>query len=146
MTTVTIKREWTITPERIADLFVGAIEGNYMVRAWCAGIYWQNYDTEWPINSTEPGVVSYADPKLYEREDFKFEVLEIEDESVWQGSRPDAPGLKRHTITMDDVKKGLQRMADSKAGHFEDFVSENDDMVTADVFLQLVVLGDVVYG
>lgn len=135
-----------VTTSRIADMFVGCMEGNSMVTSWCAGIYWQDYDTHWPANTTEPGVYSYADPKLYEREDFKLLVLEIEDESVWKGDRPNGEGLKRRTITMKDITEGLQRMASRCPEHFADLISENDDNVTQDVFLQMIVLGDVVYG
>jgi hypothetical protein len=144
MLTMKIKCEWTVSPERVADMFIGAIEGGSTY--WCAGIYWQDYDTPWPVNTQEPGVVAYADPTLYTREDFKFEVLEIENEVVWDGDRPNAPGLKRHTITSADILKGLQLMADEHNSHFRDLMNENDDATTADVFLQLVVLGDVVYG
>lgn len=141
-----IKIEWEIPPERLADMFIGAIEGNYMVRAWCAGLYWQNYDAEPPENTTEPGIVWYADPKLYEREDFQIEVLEIEDESVWNGQRPNAPGLKRHTIKIKDVLDGLILMAEKYPEHFGDIVSESEDMNTADVMLQMIVLKKLVYA
>lgn len=141
-----IKMEWDITLERLADMFVGAIEGNAMVRAWVCGIYWQNYDTPWPPNETEPGVVSYADPKLYERSDFKIAVHEY-DETEWNGDcAPDGIGVTVHTITINDVLDGLTLMAAKYPGHWEDLVSENDDNITADVMLQMVVLKKVVYG
>lgn len=142
-----IKREWDISSERIADLFIGAIEGNSMVRSWCAGLYWHDFHTEPPENTTEPGIHWYADPKLYEREDFQISLHEIEDESVWEGCfEPDTPGLKVHVIKIKDVLDGLQLMADKYPGHWEDFVSENDDNMTQDIFLQLTVLKKLVYG
>lgn len=145
-----IRREWDISSERIADLFIGAIEGNSMVRSWCAGLYWRDFDCpadDIPENTTEPAVHWYADPMLYEREDFQISLHEIEDESVWNGCfAPDTPGLKVHVIKIQDVLDGLQLMADQYPGHWEDLVSENDDNVTQDVFLQLTVLKKLVYG
>lgn len=146
MKVMIIRREWKITSQRIADMFVGAIEGNSMVRAWVCGLYWQNYDTPWPVNTTEPGVVSYADPNLYDREDFKIAVHEY-DETKWNSDcSPGGVGVTVHTIERSDVLDGLQLMADKYPGHWEDLVSGNDDMITADVMLQMIVLKKLVYG
>lgn len=52
----------------------------------------------------------------------------------------------RHEITLDDVKKGLERMRDSYPYHWADLVEENDDLITGDVWLQLTVFGELIYG
>jgi hypothetical protein len=52
----------------------------------------------------------------------------------------------RKVFGLADLAKGLQTMAEKYPRHFADFVAENDDADTGDVFLQCVVLGDVVYG
>lgn len=44
------------------------------------------------------------------------------------------------------VRMGLQIMASKYPRHFEDFVTENDDAETADVFGQCMVYGEIVYG
>jgi hypothetical protein len=60
---------------------------------------------------------------------------------------PDEPGIRgMKTITQDDLLKGLTIMANNYPGHFADMLADNDDAETGDVFLQCVVLGDVVYG
>lgn len=41
---------------------------------------------------------------------------------------------------------GLRRMADKYPKHFDNFMQENEDAITGDVFLQCVVFGEVIYG
>lgn len=55
---------------------------------------------------------------------------------------------KKYTITRAKVEKGLKKFANSKdySRHFADIVSENDDMYTADIMLQFIVFGDVIYS
>jgi hypothetical protein len=40
----------------------------------------------------------------------------------------------------------LRLMAEKEPRHFADFMQENDDAVTGDVFLQCVLLKAVIYG
>lgn len=49
-------------------------------------------------------------------------------------------------LTDVELQQGLQRMARKYPRHFADFMAENDDAITGDVFLQCVVLGEVIYG
>jgi hypothetical protein len=51
----------------------------------------------------------------------------------------------RHTITIDDVKKGLEMMRDLYPQHWAELAEEYDDAITGDVFLQLAVFGELVY-
>lgn len=44
------------------------------------------------------------------------------------------------------IEVGLQLMADKFPRHFGNFMNENHDAETGDVFIQLCLLGDVVYG
>lgn len=44
------------------------------------------------------------------------------------------------------IQAGLQKMADKHPQAFGDFISENEDAETGDIFLQLCVLGEVIYG
>lgn len=52
----------------------------------------------------------------------------------------------RYKITLDDVKKGLELMRDLYPRHWADLAEENDDLITGDVWLQLTVFGEVIYG
>ena len=44
------------------------------------------------------------------------------------------------------LEKGLHRFAKKYPKHFGDFVQENDDAITGDVFLQTCLFGEIVYG
>lgn len=52
----------------------------------------------------------------------------------------------RHEITLVDVRRGLELMRDKYPRHYADLVEENDDAITGDVFLQLAVFGELIYG
>lgn len=56
------------------------------------------------------------------------------------------PESAKHHITLDDVKKGLELMRDLYPRHWADLVEEDDDLTTGDVWLQLTVFGELIYG
>jgi hypothetical protein len=49
-------------------------------------------------------------------------------------------------MTWTRIKHGTELMAEKYDWHFMDVIMDNDDAVTADVWLQCVLLGEVVYG
>ena len=51
-----------------------------------------------------------------------------------------------HRLTLADVKKGLELMRDQYPRHYADLVTENDDLITGDVWLQLATFGELIYG
>ena len=52
----------------------------------------------------------------------------------------------KYRITLDNIKKGLRLMKEQYPRHWADLVEEEDDAITGDVFLQLAVFGEVIYG
>jgi hypothetical protein len=44
------------------------------------------------------------------------------------------------------IVKGLKLLSEKYPKHYADFLSENEDAITGDVFLQLAVYGDVIFG
>lgn len=52
----------------------------------------------------------------------------------------------KYRLTLDGIKKGLAKMAKEYPRDFADLVEENDDAITGDIFLQLAVFGEVIYG
>ena len=56
------------------------------------------------------------------------------------------PESAKHRITMDNVQKGLEMMQEQYPRHYADLVEGNDDAITGDVWLQLAVFGDIIYG
>ena len=53
---------------------------------------------------------------------------------------------KSYTLTLEKIHKGLQIMSDKYPWHFQNFVTENYDAETGDVFVQCALLGEAVYG
>lgn len=49
-------------------------------------------------------------------------------------------------LSKASLDKAEKLMADKHPHHFADAVSENDDAITGDVFFQLAVMGEIVYG
>jgi hypothetical protein len=53
---------------------------------------------------------------------------------------------KVYKLNLGAIHKGIEVMAAKYPRHFGDFLSENSDSTTGDVFLQCCLLGEVVYG
>lgn len=56
----------------------------------------------------------------------------------------DAP--VKYPLTLKDVRKGLRLMKKLYPSHYADLMEENDDAITGDVWLQLAIFGELVYG
>jgi hypothetical protein len=56
------------------------------------------------------------------------------------------PESAKHHITIKDVEKGLKLMRDQYPRHYADLMEEDDDAITGDVWLQLAVFGELIYG
>ena len=52
----------------------------------------------------------------------------------------------KYNLDLKAVRKGLKLMKEQYPRHWADLVEENDDLITGDVFLQLAVFGELVYG
>lgn len=125
-----------VSAETVANIICNAVEGNHMTTSWCAGFHLKS-DAPKPQDedARQPW---YCNRNLYNGA-FVIEVTEIVDESTGK--------TKVHTITRESIHRGINIMADKWPAHFADMVSEDGgDAITADVFLQCVVLGDIVYG
>lgn len=53
---------------------------------------------------------------------------------------------KRYRLDLEAIARGLRIMAFAYERHFSDFMAENDDATTGDVFLQCCLFGEVIYG
>lgn len=53
---------------------------------------------------------------------------------------------EKYILNIQAIHKGLQIMANQYPNHFADFMSQQDDATTGDVFLQCCLFGKVVYG
>ena len=123
----TMTKHYKITKDRIFDLLTCAFEGG--------SNYW------YCINK-------YVYPEGKTRKDYEFPYLQLPldpDGGVLIDSFED----KEHSgklLTLNRIGKGLRIMAEKEQQHFEDFINENEDAVTGDVFLQLCLFEEVIYG
>jgi hypothetical protein len=117
--TVTLTHE--ISESRIRDLFCNAIEGG------------SNY---WCNSMDRKGNISREQAPY--RQDVPFV------EGGWLDVRDDDGG--KHRVDREAIVKGLKTLAEKYPKHFADFLSENDDAETGDVFLQCICFGEVIYG
>ena len=128
-----------ITPRRIADLMVTAIEGG--IGYWCSGVKLRSAgDVNFDRVHKGPW---YDNPEVYENPELKIEVIEAE------GS--DGTENVTHTIGLKEMEKGFVLLQTFGADHckgycWRDFLNDNEDAITADVWLQLATFGELVYG
>ena len=115
------------------------------------------YGNEWPVVKV---FKSDAEKGLFEdcecREDKWAKALlqgkgvmvyDTYDEDVdYDADLSEFPKSAKHHITLDNVRKGLELMRDQYPHHYADLVEEEDDAITGDVFLQLAVFGELIYG
>ena len=117
-----------IPNQKIMDLITTAIEGG--CRYWAKFIFPNDYKEKYQ---------NYAEIPFNNE---NIEVYDIETDEL-------LGYLNRMSI-----KVGLQLMADRKdlkgkqvpARHFKNLATDNEDAETADVFMQLAVMGEIVYG
>jgi hypothetical protein len=122
-----------IPEQRIADLMVTAIETG-ISRDWCGGVYWHSKDYDGDLPQGPDREVWYSLPETYQGV-FTIEILEGEDDDE-----------QSHIVNREGFEKAFRLMAENHPSHFADFLADNEDADTADVFLQLLALGEVVYG
>lgn len=126
-----VKQE--IDPNKIVNLLVTAFDGN-MTSGW-----------------------AYAETNMPDEPDWSW----CEDKSEWEDVRKcyvasmcggdvtlieHEDEAKRHVLDKAALERGIQAMAEKFPSHFSDFMNENDDAITGDVFVQCCVFGDTIYG
>ena len=130
--------------ERVADLLCGAFEGGsnwatilqYVVPE--ADKLYSLKDAEtWKSIAGDGTIYKHIQYPLSEGGAVVIQDLE-EDESVNEAIK--------YYLTLAEIRSGLAVMANRFPRHFGDFMNENDDATTADVFLQCCVFGDVIYS
>lgn len=119
-----------VPAERIANCFVGAFESGV-----CSWIHSVRLEEGSPVDE-----IAYACETMLDQSGWSFLI------------QYDAPSEREGTFTgkayvgWSQVQAGLEVMAKDYPQHFADLIKENDDAVTHDVFMQCVILGEVVYG
>lgn len=133
MEAIIIKQDIVITKERLDDLLCSAFEGGA---------------SYWAITG-----VTQQQKDVVEAE-FAYQVClnggEIE---VFDAEEPDKKlgvlNAKRLEVALQCMALGQNEKGESKPAlkkHFDNFINENDDAETADVFMQMAVMGEIVFG
>jgi hypothetical protein len=133
-----------VSERRMADLLCNALEGGsnywYRIKEFIAPpvIAFHTWETEWD----GPNSV-----KVFRHIDYPCNeggALIIE---AFSENEPDEiNGKKEWRLDLPAMHRGLQLMAEKYPHHWGDFQAENGDAITGDVFLQLSLFGEVVYG
>ena len=129
-----------IPSQRIADLMTTAIE--CANDTWCKAVLLMEpvRGSSYPEYTDSMGHKSklwYCDPALYDN-GFVLHIIE----TVEGDGEEDVIHIKNK----DDVVKALVALANKHPNDFGDFMTENEDGITADLFLQYLTFGEVVYG
>ena len=119
---VTVTTSIEVTKKRLSDLLCGAAEGG--------SAYWARSNDN---NHKEVGAEYWFEAPLYENGFFT-----IEDQTYDK--------KYEYRVTLGEIEKGLQVMAELYPKHYADFMSENEDAITGDVFLQCCIFNEVIYG
>ena len=133
---LTIK-DYTTDREHLTDLLSVATYGNYwpVVRAYKsdaeAGLF---NDCDCYEDKLAVALLNGKGVVVYDH--YVIEDAETEEER--------AEG--RHPITLADVEKGLKLMQEQYPHDYADLMEEEDDAITGDVWLQLAVFGELIYG
>ena len=134
--------EKQVSLNRISDLLCCALEGG--------SNYWYRIEE---FHAPEGEVKRYAFPEpdgeIYKHLDYPLNeggyivIRDCENSGLLENNEP----KNCMKLDLEAIKKGLQLFADKKwSRHFANFMNENEDAETGDVFLQLCVFGDVIYG
>lgn len=118
-----------VTVEQVKDLLGTAIESG-------GSNYW--VDTLDRDNKTTRSEAQYRQEVPFVKGGYLTLVEQGED-------APDGKG-RVFRIDLKAIKKGLAVFAQKYPKDFADFMNENDDADTADIFLQCVCFGDAIYG
>ena len=127
---ITVTTVQDISLQRISDLLCGAIEGGsnywYMIKRFIPP-----YNFDFRVDPNQ--IYKHLDFPLNKGGQIIFVDLEANDQ-------------KEYTLSLPTIEIGLQVMANNYPIHFHDFLNENDDASTSDIFLQCCLFGKVIYG
>ena len=123
-----------ITTEQMRDLLVSAFEGG--------SNYWVDIKKlEYPPGKSHSDYKNFLKdgesfwPPIYVvpfEKDGAVVLKDIEDDE--------------HTLTLPKMEEGARVMAKKYPSHFSNLISDNADAETADVWLQLSIFGEIIYG
>jgi len=137
-----------VKEQRISDLLTTAFEGgcNYWIDEIQYCIHGRTITAEEAKSAAKkiflpPDVEKDGPPYCY----FPLFVDEMESGILIIHGREEG-GEEKQILNKTTIKRGLVEMAATYPKHFMDFLTEQDDADTADVFLQCCIFGRLIYG
>lgn len=133
----TVQSPVEVSESRVRDLIVSAFEGgsNYWV-----GKIDQKYPNNLSLKDFRTGG-KFSIPGDY----YPGYILVPFQDGCSLEITPDDE-TKSYTLNAASMRRGLEMMVTKAHSHWVDFLNEDDDATTADVFLQLCLFGEIVYG
>jgi hypothetical protein len=128
--TLSVAVKHSISLERISDLLCSAFEGG--------SNYW------YVINEfVEPKALTFRTDKdqVYRHLDYPLN----EGGALVVGDMEDEDSEDKR-LDLEAIERGLKIMAEKYPRHMMDFINENEDADTGDVFLQCCLFGEAIYG
>lgn len=123
----------TVTVQRIADLLCCGFEGG--VGYWCQIIGYKIPDNPRPILTKDKDYIIIVKHVDYPLTGGAVICTETDTEEP-----------KKLVLDETSIRHGLQLLQEKSPYHWNNFIEENEDAVTGDVFIQYCLLGDIVYG
>jgi hypothetical protein len=129
-----------VTTERLRGLLCGALEGgsNY----WYVIVGYQQWDGNKYVDIPRDELPEFPHITLPFQRDRAIVLSDLEDSDF------EARSIDENTylLGLNQITSGAKAMAAQYPRHWADFIAENDDADTSDVFLQCCIFGTVVYG
>lgn len=132
---ITITAQVELPFERVINCIVGGLEGGYS--DWLHSFTPEDRDVG--KDAAEKGTIWYARESFWNQGGWATAIYDL-------ATRPEGNGAGKMVVNLESLYRGMNLMATKAPKHFADLVNENDDAITHDVFMQMVILGEIVYG
>jgi len=118
--------------QRVADMVCNAFEGGIGYWAKITGYRKPENVFKWDLSFDDGKVCRYVQYPM--SQNGAVLLCDAEDSS------------EKWELTREKLENGLTVMADKYPRHYKNWIDENDDAETADVFIQCSLFGELVYG
>lgn len=132
--TLTVQTTLEISLDRISSLLISAFEGG--------SNYWYRIEKFVKPREPAPAWADFPECRHAWYPLVKGGALVVSDYHGNEGTK----GMTTKVVDLAAIQAGLGLMAKESPRHWSNFINEDDDSETGDVFLQYVVLGEIVYG
>lgn len=133
-----MKIEIDISKQAIAYLLCSAFEGGIY--------YWAKYSSSKSIVPPKIDYESFADDYILRKDVYPYIHYPLSDGGKLCVIEYYDDFETDHMFGLEEIQNGLKVFAEKAPRHFGDFISENFDATTGDVFLQCCLFGEIKYG